>query len=38
MMVTERDEFCDVQAIVVLPDGTLSGASDPRESGLTLGF
>ena len=36
--VTERDEFCDVQAILVLPDGTLSGASDPRESGLTLGF
>jgi gamma-glutamyltranspeptidase / glutathione hydrolase len=37
--VVERDELSgDVQAILVRPDGTLEGQSDPRRGGVAAGF
>ncbi|HEX9709458.1 MAG TPA: gamma-glutamyltransferase, partial [Candidatus Thermoplasmatota archaeon] len=37
--LVERSELSgDVQAIVVLPDGTLQGQSDPRRGGAALGY
>ena len=37
--VVEREDFVgDVQAIRVLPDGTLQGFSDPRRGGVALGY
>ncbi len=36
--VRAREHFCDVQAIVVLPDGSLTGAADPRGGGLAAGY
>lgn len=28
----------DVQAIMVMPNGTLAGASDPRRGGAAIGY
>lgn len=33
-----REPFCDVQAIVVRPNGLLTGSADPRGTGIALGF
>ena len=36
--VSKTYDMGEVQAILVLPDGSLTGAADPRTHGLALGF